>query len=378
MAPATRAATKRLRDGPKTDTTASGQNKKARTTAKSASRKKSKDTTDGPSQNAPSAEDSKPLNPAKSARRWSLSSSGVAVGIYDFAEESCNEGYAFSPYSTKVHHYSILSRRINWAERLWKFFGLTHTCKQLRAEYRPLWVRKLCMRITPSMLPAFIDAYLSGPIQQLHIPRLIQISWHHDMDNISTKDSMPMLQLHAHCPTVRFHYIPYILAEMNTGPGDEMCDHCCEVMYMEERAFGDADDVDGHCTCVGSEMDGDEWSMYQEDFMDYTEILDEFITNANEKWCQDLRDERMTVKHSFTRDTNHLTFRILVKEELAGSAGNFGRARDLLKEWGIFDLPRRRMMDFVLAFDKENEKMMRGCVTTMTMVREVKFARPKR
>ncbi|KAF5849569.1 hypothetical protein GGP41_004994 [Bipolaris sorokiniana] len=35
-----------------------------------------------------------------------------------------------------------------YATRFWNFFGLTQTCRQIRAEFRPLWVRSSSIRFT--------------------------------------------------------------------------------------------------------------------------------------------------------------------------------------------------------------------------------------
>jgi len=303
--------------------------------------------------------------------------------IFAFAKEESNEGYLeVLPYALKVHKQNSPSSAIKWKERPWKYFGLTHTCKQVRAEYRPLWIRNLCMRILPSMFPAFAEAYLSGPAQELHAPKLIQFSWYHDVDNFGTKDTMPLLQLLARCPTVRYQYIPYKVSDLKSGPGDDMCEHCSEVIYLEEHGHSDAeDDVDGFCTCADADMDFDEWIMLQEDLMDYTEELRDFITNKNAKWRQDILDERMTVTHTFSsnraRTTTYMSFKIVVKEELAKKADTFASARDLLKEWGIFNLPCARMVDFVLAFEKEKTKTIHGYKVTKSKAHQVRFARDR-
>jgi hypothetical protein len=58
----------------------------------------------------------------------------------------------------------------------------TQACAQLRAEYRPLWIRALEVRLTLNTLPLFEVAFLPQGSQELHAPQRIEISWDHESD----------------------------------------------------------------------------------------------------------------------------------------------------------------------------------------------------
>jgi hypothetical protein len=55
--------------------------------------------------------------------------------------------------------------------------------------------------------------------------------------------------LRARVPDIRFNYVSYRLADPKMEPGEEVCEHCCEAMYLEEGS-DDPEEADGYCMCL--------------------------------------------------------------------------------------------------------------------------------
>jgi hypothetical protein len=123
-------------------------------------------------------------------------------------------------------------------------------------------------------------------------------------------------------------------------------------------------------------MDYEEWLMIEEDRMDYTHILKDFLSNNNEKWMADILAENITVKCSFDRETDLPTFKILCKKPLKMAASDLTHAHSLLKSWGIFDLPSKGLMDFFIAWERKSKGRIGQYYMTQTVVREVHVPRP--
>ena len=262
-----------------------------------------------------------------------------------------------------------------WADRPWQFYGLTQACAQLRAEFLPLWLRGLSIRLTLSTFPRFVDVFLSKEPQHISAPKIIQISWIHSSDNYSypSLDRLtPLIKLRAHCPEVRFEFIPYEAADEKAMPGDTPCDHCLE---MRDRYDGEYDSWnDFECECDDPDMSYQEWIWELESRMAYTGILQAFLGNENKTWAKDILEGKVTARwmnmHSLSA-----TFKILCTESFCHSVNNLQGAWNLLKGWGILDLPRRHQMEIILAFEESEKMVIDGLEVKNSLVRE--FRVPK-
>jgi hypothetical protein len=265
---------------------------------------------------------------------------------------------------------------VPWQQRVWQFFGLTQSCKQLRSEYRPLWIRDLTVRLKTGIFSEFVATFLpTSKDESLLGPKLIQISWDHGLDNILEKDLTPFLLLRGRLPDICFDFVPYRLADLKMEPGEEPCEFCCERMHLEEHGH-DPEDADGYCSCYDSDMDYEEWVMLEEDRMEYTDILKDFLSNNNEKWMADILAENINVKFSFDRESDLPTFRIFCKKPLKMAASDLAHAYDLLKSWGIFDLPSKALMEFFIAWEGKSKGRIGQYHMTKTVVRQVHVPRP--
>jgi hypothetical protein len=188
---------------------------------------------------------------------------------------------------------------------------------------------------------------------------------------------MPFLLAHAYFPNIRFEYVPYRVADLKLGPGEEICDHCYEERYLEGHG-DDPDDALGYYTCYDSDMDHEEWIIKEENRMGYIEIVEEVLCNNNEKWIADLKAGHMTVKCTFDPTTEIPSFRILCKARLNKESSSFAGTYDLLKACGLFALTSREAMDFVVVCETESKRWIGEYDMTKTMVREVHVPRPGR
>ncbi|KAF2831100.1 hypothetical protein CC86DRAFT_134829 [Ophiobolus disseminans] len=270
-----------------------------------------------------------------------------------------------------------------WADRPWQFYGLTQVCAQLRAEFKPLWIRALEVRLTLTTLPGFVETFLwmgaqhvgTQPIgaqtmhapKSLRAPKLIQIAWHHDSDNQPYPDQLdPLLKFHTLCPEFRFAFVPFDITDLKTMPGDAHCEHCLE---MNERFGYDESWNDEDCECVDPDLPYQDWIYLEEDRIAYTGILQAFLHNDNKTWANDILDEKITAQR-LGMTNSCATFKILCKKSFCHSVRDLQGAWDLLKGWGIIDLPRKAQMEIILAFEESETAVIDGYKVTNSLVRE--------
>jgi hypothetical protein len=263
-----------------------------------------------------------------------------------------------------------------WKERPWQFYGLTQASQQLRAEYRPLWMRALEVRLTLEILPEFEKIFLPQSSKQLHAPKMIQISWEHGVDNHGVSDQMTsLLKLRARFPTLRYEFVPYGVADEKAMPGDEPCDHCSEMISTGRGEYYEPwNDID--CECIDPETPYQEWIELEQGRMAYTQILGAFLHNDNEPWAKAILNGEVTAKwmyiHSFVA-----SFRISCKEPFCLGVTNMQDAWDVLKGWGILDLPRRAQMDIILAYTEVDTTVIDGYEVKNSFVCEFKVPRAR-
>lgn len=206
--------------------------------------------------------------------------------IYHFAVESdetdlwCNVPPAVFPHSRSCGKSVWPLTPNKFSAR--KFLGLTQTCSQLRAEYRPIWLRNSRVRVTYTYLQDYIKTFYGCVHMWRDMPKLLQISWDHDV--VPMLDLLPLLKLRAICSTTKIEFIPHVLTQ-DVGPwtDDVDCDYCKtdpddEVERKEED-------------CAHLELRFEEYSEYVLD-QEYAYLfeLHELLTNDNSKWLQDIRD----------------------------------------------------------------------------------------
>jgi hypothetical protein len=74
---------------------------------------------------------------------------------------------------------------------------------------------------------------------------------------------------------------------------------------------------------------------------------------------------------------SHIEFRITCKDTFSHSVSNSQGAWNLLKEWGILDLPRRKQMDIVMAFVETESMVLDGFEVKNSVLREFRVPRAR-
>jgi hypothetical protein len=133
-------------------------------------------------------------------------------------------------------------------------------------------------------------------------------------------------------------------------------------------------DFDEDCFCPDPDMDHKEWELFKCDQMEYTSSIQDFIHNPNEGWAKDVRDGKVTVSCTFSKITDHITFKILCKDPICQTTANSKSAWDLLKRWGILKLSDSPYgMDFVVAYEGKEITEEGGYKMINSVVREVRL-----
>jgi hypothetical protein len=168
------------------------------------------------------------------------------------------------------------------------FLGLTQTCRIIRREYRPIWLRTSSIRVQPSRLVPYIHTFYGcRTTEYSNLPKLVQISYDHRwQENV---DLTQMLRMRAHCPATKFEFIPHMLT-LDEGPWIDFMDECelCEEEMMDGEI--DMDEFEEYgCTHehIHREVFAD-GSL--DEYYSYIYALNLFLAHGNAKWLKDIRD----------------------------------------------------------------------------------------
>jgi hypothetical protein len=229
-----------------------------------------------------------------------------------------------------------------WQDRPWKWFGLTQSCKQVRAEYRPRWMSALSVRLTPTALPYFAATFLpeEGALGS-NAPEVVQVPWpcdHHKKSKTQTFLT-PLLQLKARLPAIRFNIVP----------------------------------SDYNCRFAHSSWHG--WSEKDERRIRNTAIFEDFLANVNAVWIKDVLNRNVTIEHSIVEDTQRITFHIVCKESFCHGVGDTQAAWDLLNGWGVLGLSRKAEMDIVLVYEEVEKVILDGYEVQNSLLRKFRVPR---
>lgn len=290
--------------------------------------------------------------------------------IYEYAAEDLDD----LTYAPRVSRKACKP----WKERIWQFFGLTQTCRQIRAEFGSIWLLKLNVRFSPRCINDFIATFVSNKQLLSLSPRRVQIEWDTGLhDGKGDKhDLTRLLQLHAYNLSHSIAFIPERLVD-GTGP-DDLCLYCFNEFEAEERGEDDFENWVERCTCAPEDLDHDEWVAHSYELISRTDILLTIILHNNQAWQKDIRSEMMEVQCIFGKSTEPITFRILCKERFCEAIANDDasvhakKAWELLSKWDILDVATDEM-EFVVAFKLEQKIKEKGYEMITTEVREVRI-----
>jgi hypothetical protein len=291
--------------------------------------------------------------------------------IYHFATEDCNT----REYAVLVQKNASAKPTKPYPERTWKFFALTQTCKQIRAEYRPLWIRAAALRFPyTGSASMFIETFMPSPADLKHAPKLMQIAWDNDIElHGRMQDLTQLLRLHSFCPEFRYQFIHEKLIN-GSCPRWDICQFCVEEMELDEDDTDPGENTFDYCTCPPSDLDHEEWAAWYTEKLHYLDKLSALLHSTNKAWLSDLREGKMTVHFAFS-GPNHIKFRILHQEQICSSTSDDQPVWDLFDKWGMFSLLEQHSMDITLAYEQLQEVERRGYTMTASVVREMRCAK---
>ncbi|KAI4676674.1 uncharacterized protein J4E84_009509 [Alternaria hordeiaustralica] len=292
MAPTTRSGSKRA-SGEAVDTKVT---KKAKRSVKTAAKPAKKE---------------EPASEAPQYFRFLDLSPELRNRVYEYAREDDSTRFAPRPNQDPLR-FAHPPRTV----RPWKYFALTHVCTQVRAEYRPLWVRDLRVAFSATtQLTTFLDTFLRFENEPKHMPKLIQ----------------------------------------------------------EEEGLYPYSDDDDECTCPDFDMSQSEWEEFKHDQMEYTSDIPVFVHNTNEAWIKAVQENKVTVTCSFCHWSHHAIFKILYKDPVCETTADSQPAWDLMKQWGILDLPTKRGTDFIFAYEDKQTTEKDGHSMAHSVTRQIVF-----
>jgi hypothetical protein len=241
-----------------------------------------------------------------------------------------------------------------------RYRALTQVCKQVRTEYRPIWLRQSCFRMDLSALASFIETYYPKVTDYQNAPTLLLISWDHghiagefegDYDADSDIYVEPMedvvseitllISLRAHCPTFTAKFVSRPILE-----SDVQNLHCHDCGHSI------------HCGCdadCGHEGAWDEAHWQMEVSYSYLQGLNVFLANSNEYWLKMMRNAvRADVVVEFTFDVNvqNTTFYIRFSKGRAPKGfqpkNMYSYALAFLNRSGMLDLKHYEELEYVI------------------------------
>ncbi|KAJ4368528.1 hypothetical protein N0V86_009433 [Didymella sp. IMI 355093] len=267
------------------------------------------------------------------------------------------------------------------------FFSLTQTCKQIRAEYRPLWLRGSSVTLDFEDLTDYFATFHGQPgTQQVdvhHAPKMMRVLWDHKKEPYNTSDLLldlkPLLNFRASCKWFTVHLESRQIAEGDYPHGD--CDACNQCINCQSRcklvdwrallrghsptSFEDdiidynSDDLEEMFpiwdTCPHDDLLDEAKSEIHAEYS-YLNALNCFLSNNNETWLESIRDDdlnhtkiecTMGPKHKYPTiyirfDRDFIPSIFFIKKSLKFAACQY------LTDVGILDLERRKGLDFVV------------------------------
>lgn len=232
-------------------------------------------------------------------RRYAKLNPELRNQIYHFAAEAEFESDGrVPPVITKARQEPTAATAYNPGART--FIGLTQSCKQIRTEYRVLWLRDSSIRIKLENVQSYMSTFYPKAEDYSNAPKLLLISWDHENDGYDEEvlfDITLLLRIRAFCPSNVIQFVCRRLVEFDLPYVD--CFEC------------------GHNIRCNCHTECDHEDTIEEVMFDvhvdyhYMMVLNELLANSNGAWLKALRDDARThhMKIQCTADTEdqHLT-----------------------------------------------------------------------
>lgn len=234
---------------------------------------------------------------------------------------------------------------------MWQFIALMQTCKQIRAEFRPIWISNLNVGLINDNLFPFIKTFLPD-LQRLAIaPKMIQVSVEPGRTPLVTSrlDLTPLLYIRAHNPMTQFRFVPYAAVGMTSLPGVDICGRCrVKEDVLGERTLGE------QCNCDDGGMDFQDFLISEYALMAYINTVDTVLEHENLYWNNHIRHRNLEVYFECKGSRNQMIFTFAPKRSLlqnyTTSAGfNLQCAKALLKGIGLYKIPITEPINVVVS-----------------------------
>jgi hypothetical protein len=289
-----------------------------------------------------------------STTRVVLSSTELRIRVYDYAAEDCN-----------AREYAPMLRK----------------AANKPYEYRPLWMRAAAVRLNfISETIRYLAACMPNEADLKHAPKLLQIAWEHDMEKTTAmRDITPLLRIRAFSSSFYCRFVPYNVV-MEKAPEWDMCHFCSERYELEEHDMDMDRNMWTECTCPPMDLEVEEWVEWYTDQMEYMGAISDLSHSTNEIWLTNLRANKISVSFAIAEGADNVTFRILYHQKLSNSASasDYHPALELLKKWGVFDLPCGPNVHWIVAYEEEHQFAAEGGLKMKTSaVYEAHFRKAK-
>ena len=299
--------------------------------------------------------------------------------IYDFCKEKSGRYSNQPPPLRKIKIRQVLPEFLLRART---FFSLTQACKQIRLEYRPLWLRQSRVLVDIDDLEEFLSTFYRIPDHPetwyRDAPRALTISWDHDMseygDDVALIDIGPLLKLHAYAPSSIITFQSRRLLEFALPCAK--CNDCGYCIHADDYAELECDDP-------ADEMRYEEmgYPCNHEDTIDdvieslhseygYLSPLNEFLGNSNTRWLKTVQDMPLNSielactmgEHSYV-PTIYIRFEKQSAPAQLRTRDTYRRAVTYLTEMGMTDLAWYEHLDFVVGVQTNKwNRHLHGCI----------------
>ena len=169
-----------------------------------------------------------------------------------------------------------------------KFFGLTQVCKQLRTEYRPIWLLNSSVRLMQRDIRLYIHTFYDCAPKWESLPKLLQISAKSPSRGEIVVDLSMLFQIRAYSSRTKIEFIPHILTEED-GPWNDPCVDC----EADAEILGYENDIFMECE-HGHQNFEDFVEFTLEEQFPYLAGLNAFLENDNPRWLSDIRSRKVS------------------------------------------------------------------------------------
>ncbi|KAF2032773.1 hypothetical protein EK21DRAFT_60054, partial [Setomelanomma holmii] len=268
--------------------------------------------------------------------------------IYHLAQEATFDADEFELPPLLAKQTTTATKKITSSRNTGrKFFSLTQTCKHIRSEYRPIWLRNSTIRLDFNDLEAFIRTYYPNVDDYCNAPKLLAIAWDHDKmkEEDILLDIAPLFRLRAFCSTFVATFVCRRLLDGDLP--NAVCEECGHSLRCGCETYCD------HSDALEDIFAGLFWAY------GCMKDLNQLLANPNDCWLQTLRDaakhETMEIECTIDVDEQRLVVYIRFQKDegppLLSKETLYSGAIRYLEQMGFLTMKNRENFDFILGVE---------------------------